>query len=317
MRETRLESVLALRSGGLPAPTAAYLVARVAELVDGHPRQVSLPDVRVRADGGVRLALRDRPVPFDYRAPEVAQGAGGDPRAAVFSLGVLLVHTALGRSPFARETDLETRLAVGEEDVPALVGRAGQASAELDVVVARACAKDPFARYASPAALRDALDGYLEDELHVVGPKVLATAVREAIERAPSDDRTSMPDYEDAELALAPAPSRHAPETAHFEDGFVRLGDPLATGGEAGITEASMTGVRESGPKIRRPAHLDVDVDVIEAEKEARNARTRAPEVATAPASSPNWMLRIGGALLVLLLAAIVYQFLVRPLFAN
>lgn len=311
--------MLALRSGGLPAPIAAYLVARVAELVDEHPRLVALGDVRVRADGEVRLALHDGPAPFDVRAPEVAQGAGGDPRAAVFALGVLLVHASLGRSPFARGSDLETRLAVGEEPVPELRGRAGQASADLDVVLARACAKDPASRYPSPAALRDALDGYLEDELHVVGPDVLAAAVREAIERAPSDDRSSMPDFEDAELALAPAPQRHGPtaESVHFEDGFVRLGDPLATGGEAGITEAALTGVRDSGPKIQRPAGLDVDVDIVEAEKEARIARTRAPVTSSEPVSGPNWMIRVGAVLLTLLLAAIAYRFLVRPLFSD
>lgn len=318
MRETRLESVLALRAGGLPAPVAAYLVARVAELVADHPRLVPLPDVRVRADGQVRLALRDRPVPFDYRAPEVVQGAEGDPRAAVFALGVLLVHTSLGRSPFARGTDLETRLAVGEEDVPVLQGRAAQASAELDAVVACACAKDPTVRYPSPAALRDALDGYLEDELHVVGPEVLAAAVRDAIERAPSDDRASMPDYQDAELAVAPRAPRNAPPTdAHFEDGFVRLGDPLETGGEAGITQASLIGVRESGPKIQRPAHLDVDVEVVAREKEARVARTLAPVRSEARPAGPNWLVRVGGALIALLLLAIAYQFLLRPLLQD
>ncbi len=317
MRETRLESVLALRVGGLTAPVAAYLVARVADAIAARPRIVALPDVRVREDGVVRLARRDGSPPFDVRAPEVARGgAEGDPRAAVFALGVLLVHASLGRSPFARGTDLETRMAVGEEEVPPLVGRAGKASAALDAIVARACAKTPSERHGSPAALRDALDGYLEDELHGIGPRELAEAVREAIERAPSDDRTSMPDYDDAELALAPqAPKSSPPAESHFEDGLVRLGDPLASGGEAGITEASLTGVRDSGPRISRPA-LEVDDEAVAREKEARVHRTLAPIGSDAP-PGPNWLLRIGVALAVLLALAIAYRFVLRPLLGD
>ncbi|MBX3276292.1 MAG: hypothetical protein KF729_38925 [Sandaracinaceae bacterium] len=314
MRETRLESVLSLRGAGLPAPVAAYLVARVADAIVERPRIVSLDEVRVREDGAVKLARRDEPPRFDYRAPEVAHGAAGDPRAAVFSLGVLLVHAALGRSPFARATDVETRLAVGEAEVPRLTGRAGMASPPLDAIVAAACAKAAARRLPSPGVLRDALDGYLDDELHVVGPEVLAAAVREAIERAPSHDRASLPDYDDVELDAEPRAAR-GPRLAEpaLDQALVRLGDPLLGGAEAGITEAALTGVRDSGPRIERSAGLDIDERVIAREEQARAARTRAPAAAEA-SSGPNWIARVAIALVALVALAAVYRLVLRPL---
>ncbi len=314
MRETRLDSVIALRSGGLPAPLAAWVVARVAEQIASRPRIVSIAQVRVREDGAVRLLHDLRPAPFASRAPEVVQGGDGDPRAAVFALGVLLVELSLGRSPFERATDLETRLAVSEDALPRLEGRAARASSALDELISKATEKAAPDRHTSALELRDAIDAYLADELHDVGEAQLASTVREAIEQAPSEDRTSMPDYGDAELSLEPEAARSPlPNEPKFDQELVRLGDPLPPGSGAGVTEVTLTGVRESGPKLSRPElTLEVDDAGLLAQRE-RAARTRAPVGPPAPRGL-GWVMRLGLALLAALFASIAYQFVLRPL---
>lgn len=316
MRETRLDSVLSLRAGGLPAPTSAYIIARVAEAISSRPRILTVADVRIREDGQVRLIRRDRPPPFAYRAPEVIQGGEGDLRAAVFSLGVMLHELALGRAHFLRTTDLETRIAVGEEKLPALRGRSKGATRPLDNILLRATAKAPAARYASPAELRDALEGWLESELHELDDADLAAAARDAIETRPSEDRSSMPDYDAAELAFIPPPDR-APGLVkpRLDEEVVRLGDPLLRGAGAGVTDAALTGITDSGPGAETadaPGELEVD-DAAYQDERRRAPKTLAPAKGRSRKPSP-WLKRLALMAAIAVLLALVYQFVVRRL---
>ena len=296
MHETRLESVLALRAGVLPAPLAAWVVARVAELIHEHPRTIAVSDVRVRADGKVRLVGRDGPAPLAARAPEIAGDGVGDGRAAVFSLGVMLVHISLGYSPFERPTPVETRLSVGADPVPALRGRAAHATAALDRIVEGATAKAPEQRHTSPLDLRDALERYFDDELHEVSEAHLAAAVREAIQKHPSDDRTSMPDFGEAELTLRGEKEPRAQRAAQGpEPSVVHFSDPA-----------------ELQLELRGAGSLQLDDDAV------RRARARrATGILEHPPPQTNWPRRVGLALLLLLGAAILYGLVLRPLLSD
>ena len=117
----------------------------------------------------------------------------------------------------------------------------------------------------------------------------------------------------EAELDLRPESKRSsAPNEPRFDQGLVRIHDPQEVGG-AGITEASVTGVRDSSPSARpRTAAgvLDIDERALEGERQ-RPATLYEPP---APEPGPNWIKRIGIALMVLLALAIVWQFALRPL---
>jgi len=308
MRETRLESVLALRDGGLPAPLACWVVARAAERLQDEPRIVTVEDVRVREDGQVRLALADGPPRFDYRAPEVVEAFDGDPRAAVFGLGVLLFETAVGRSPFEGASDLEVRIATAQDPVPSIVGRSAQATRALDEVLQRATEKDELRRYASPTTLKEALDRWLEEELHETDAHDLADAVREAIAAAPSHDRGSLPELEDVPLDVQPEARRSSqPNPARFDDVIVRDNSDLPP------LDAPVADPLQIPKAPRAPAGLELDIDEGALNAQRHRQRTLAPTEAPAR-GLPSWLPKAAAVALVLLALSLVYQFLLRPL---
>ncbi|HJL17703.1 MAG TPA: hypothetical protein RMH99_18710, partial [Sandaracinaceae bacterium LLY-WYZ-13_1] len=182
MSEVRLDQVLDRVPSGLPVGIGCWLVGRAANAIAARPRPLTPTEVRIRDDGGVRVAAPAQDeLPFAHQAPEVIRGAAPTPRSAVFSLGALVVQTVTGRAPFARGSDLETRIAVVEEQIPPLLGRVAQASSGLDELVGRALAKAPEDRFASTVELAEELDAYLEAELLDVGPEELARVVRAAL----------------------------------------------------------------------------------------------------------------------------------------
>jgi hypothetical protein len=121
------------------------------------------------------------------------------------------------------------------------------------------------------------------------------------------------PSYSDAELVVQPnAPRLSVPSKPRFDDGLVRLGDPSTEAG-AGITEASVTGVRDSrsSPKPKAVAGMALDID--ETALVHERARPVTVREDPPPPPGPNWLLRIGLLMLAILGAAIAYQFVLRP----
>ena len=131
---------------------------------------------------------------LEYMAPEQASdSADVDSRADVYSLGVVLYELLSGRRPFERAdrptggvVDLLQRLRsedpsrpsaraaeIGSE--PPLPGAdrgrwSRRLRGELDWITARALAKDPALRYATPGALADELQRFLDDRPVDAGP---------------------------------------------------------------------------------------------------------------------------------------------------
>jgi eukaryotic-like serine/threonine-protein kinase len=99
-----------------------------------------------------------------YMSPEQALGDPVDLRTDVFALGIVLYEMTTGRRCFAGNTDFDRMLSVvrGEYVTPtALV--AGYPPG-LASIVATCLAADPDRRFASAAALIDALDLFARDE---------------------------------------------------------------------------------------------------------------------------------------------------------
>ena len=81
---------------------------------------------------------------LDYMAPEVLLGAAADPRADLWSLGILLFEMAAGRPPFRRPTPFETSSSILRAPLPPLPD---DLPVGLALVIERCLERAPSRRY--------------------------------------------------------------------------------------------------------------------------------------------------------------------------
>ena len=106
------------------------------------------------AQSTLGFALKGR---VHYVAPEYVMGQAIDRRADTWSMGATLYFLLAGRAPYAASNEAAAlfKLASGEP-IPPLPASVPSA---VGAIVRRALARDPAARYATAAEMRDALDG--------------------------------------------------------------------------------------------------------------------------------------------------------------
>ncbi len=162
------------RVGALPWRRAAEIVATCAEALTalatatGAAHRALKPgNVRVDASGEVRLLdfgvaeLGVQPVPargevqVEYRAPEQLEGAPGDARSDVFTLGVLLFEMASGVHPFSGPSTFKVmhKVLLQPAPRPGEVAPAVPLPATVEALLARALSRRPADRFADPAEL--------------------------------------------------------------------------------------------------------------------------------------------------------------------
>ncbi len=88
-----------------------------------------------------------------YMAPEQLLGRGVDHRCDIFALGVVLYEMAAGVPPFSGDDITQIMYRIVHSNPPAPSAVNARLPAILDLVLARALAKDPDARYQSAAEL--------------------------------------------------------------------------------------------------------------------------------------------------------------------
>ena len=93
-----------------------------------------------------------------YMSPEQIQGLPLDGRSDVFAVGVVLYELCSGRPLFQREDMVATFYAVVRGEIPPLRSVCPQASPLLEMIVHKALAKDPSARFQNAADLGAELD---------------------------------------------------------------------------------------------------------------------------------------------------------------
>ncbi|NNB84532.1 protein kinase domain-containing protein [Corallococcus exiguus] len=187
-------------------------------------RDVSPQNILVTFDGGVKVVdfgiakaadqatvtrsgvLKGK---YSYMSPEQAAGQRVDRRSDVFALGVVLHELLTGGRLFKRHSDMLTLSAVAECNVPAPSQVAPRVPAELDVIVLKALAKEPDARFQHAQELQRALEGWLASQPQPCGTAAdLAGYMGELYaDRLTEEARSGEVQVTDEEAGVAPAPA--------------------------------------------------------------------------------------------------------------
>lgn len=205
----RLLRAYAARGEAFPAPLALHVTAQVLRgLHHAHTRlegegitivhrDVSPSNVLLSTEGEVKVAdfgialvqgdlggVAGKP---GYMAPEQFAGGRVDPRADVFSVGVVLAQMLAGRSPFTGETPEAQQAAAARGD-RAPLGRFDVGEA-VEAIVARALSPEVDGRFPSARAMAQAIEGLREAGQALASADDLADAVRAAKRELPVEGR--------------------------------------------------------------------------------------------------------------------------------
>ncbi len=105
-----------------------------------------------------------------YMSPEQATGMPTDARSDIFSVGTILYEALAGEIPFNAPHPMAVMYSIANEQHESLAGREPEIPGELAVIVDKALAKEPDARFASAGEFADeisALMGGGEDAVAV------------------------------------------------------------------------------------------------------------------------------------------------------
>jgi serine/threonine-protein kinase len=150
-----------------------------------------------RAVGGGDESLTDAGTVMGtatYFSPEQAQGLQVGPRGDLYSLGVVLYETTVGRPPFTGDTPVAIAYQHVRDAPPPPTSLAPDVPPEIEAITLKLLAKDPDDRYPSAEDLRADLRRYRE------GHRIPVTPVPVPVP-APLPDATPeptpIPDYEE------------------------------------------------------------------------------------------------------------------------
>jgi eukaryotic-like serine/threonine-protein kinase len=199
----------AQRSGrGLPFDVAVAIVCAAAAGLDhahrrcgpdGKPlrlvhRDVSLSNIMVGHDGSVKVvdfgiasttiaSVQTLPGVVrgkaSYMSPEQCLGDPVDHRADIFALGVVLYELTTGARCFHGKSDFDRMLAVVRTDYIAPSALVASYPPELEQVIRTALAADPARRFASAAAMIDALEQVAVAQGWASGPGSIQRMMRD------------------------------------------------------------------------------------------------------------------------------------------
>src|SRR5919109_960532 len=140
-----------------------------------EPGEPGAPPIAYLADFGLTKHLESRSGitasgqfvgTIDYMSPEQIEGRDVDGRTDIYSLGCVLFECLTSATPFRRETEVAVLWAHMREDPPAVTELRPELPGAVDLVVARAVAKDPANRYTTARELVEELHAPRERDRH-------------------------------------------------------------------------------------------------------------------------------------------------------
>jgi serine/threonine-protein kinase len=183
----------------------------------GIARALSSPDENLTQAGSVMGTAT-------YFSPEQAQGLPVDPRADLYSLGVVLYEMCTGRTPFTGDTPLAIAYKHVQDTPPPPESIVPDLPAGMSAVIAKLLSKRPDDRYTSAEDLRADLRRFLDGQV--------TNAEREA-HGAPADPAAAMATTVTPSVAaVEPVPEEepHKSRTGWFLAAMVVLLALLAAG---------------------------------------------------------------------------------------
>jgi hypothetical protein len=185
-----------------------------------------------------------------YMAPEQGMGDAGDPRADIYSLGVILYELATGQLPFDADTPLAIMLKHMNEPVPPPHTFQSDLPFSIETIILKSLAKKPEDRYQS-----------VEEMLSHLQISITETETKPGKE-TPSQHAPTVPVQAQDQVFVAPP----EPEVLPLPVDFVREENELAVSS----VEAMLTAKDEAQPQLKAPARLPVSAHPVQIQQAAR-----------------------------------------------
>ncbi|MGE0790766.1 MAG: hypothetical protein AB7S26_34145 [Sandaracinaceae bacterium] len=276
---------------------------RIAVTQDEIPRLVGrVAQATPAIDAILRRALSKNPADRFASTMELAEHLDRFLEESLLEVGPDDLKRAL--APFLKEPVDPRR----ESTVPPPAVEVARPAPAAFVAASRIALPEPAE---STAASSDWLDR-AEGELRTPAPRPVPEV---SAPRKPTSPVRPAPDFVHAELDLTPEnPRASAPSKPRLDDRLVRLSAKNAADSDGGLMEVARQAPRPAPRTSGFVGLPQVDEDALETER--TRPGTMAPRTSLPP-PTPNWLLRIAVALIALVVLAIAYQFLLRPLLAS
>ena len=225
---------------GMPTPVVHRDVSpqNLFVTTDGVAKLLDFGVSKVLTEGSrTRTGMLKGKLP--YMAPEQIRGEPVDPRADVFSMGIVLWEALTGDRLFRRDSDYQIWRAVTEEDIPAVTSIRPGLPPRIDAVVGRALERDRDRRYPTIRAfasdLREVADylggpldqAALAEAVRALGAEALTMRAHQVSHALGRPIKVAKPSVLGTPPAEPPAIKAEPPAptgSVQLRDGSVRLG---------------------------------------------------------------------------------------------